>query len=228
MTREELISWRKQRGINQGQVADLLRVSRQTVISWERGRYAIPDDLELRLSRAAPVESAKRHDREGRITPAAFPHLYHYQRDIMRHIPSSKHPIMLARRGLLGWRGLAWFYANVSSCIKPRAELLETDHYAAALEDLEADRKHPAVEAVKRWFMDGTLLEGITIDKGDPWPILHLNEVVAPWEGYNNPYPPPPLTPGGPAPTVLVRPPLPASYYWSKDNKLVFVEEGET
>lgn len=227
MTREELISWRKQRGVNQGQMADMIGVSRQTVISWERGRYAIPDDIEVRLSPASPKESEQRARREGRITPAAFPHLYRYARDIMRHVPLDTHPIMLARRGLFGWNGLSWLYANVSDCLKPRAEMLETEHYAQALEDLEAGRTHPGAEAVKQWFKDGTLAPGAIIERGAPWPTLRLNEAVQPWAGFNSEWSIPEPPAGGEPPWAIVRPPLPAGYFWSVSNQLVFVEDAE-
>lgn len=226
MTPDELISWRKQRNINQGQVADLIGVSRQTVINWERKHYAIPDDLEVRLSRAVPALNGQRARGEGRITPAAFPHLYQFERDIMRYRPTAKHPIQLARRGLFGWSGLSWLYANVSDCSKPRAELLETDDYMQAVEDLEAGRLHPGVEAVKAWFKTGVVAEGLEITRGtiEPWPTLRLNDAVQPWEGYNNPHAPPPL-PEGAMPWAIVRPPLPAGYYWSPSNQMVFLEE---
>lgn len=224
MTRDELVSWRKQRGLNQAQLAGRLGVTRKTVNRWETGATPLPDDLHVKLMRATPVEAAQRARQEGRITPSAFPHLFRYQRDIMRFAPAPLHPIQLARRGLLGWNGLSWLYANVSDCSKPRADLLETDDYAQAVEDMENDREHPGVEAVKAWFKTGAIADGLEITKGNPWPTLRLNDAVQPWEGFNNPYAPPPL-PEGAMPWAIVRPPLPAGYYWSPSNQMVFLEE---
>lgn len=227
MTKEELISWRKVRGLTQGALGDLIGASRQAVIHWERGRYAIPDDLEVRLMRAAPREENLRQRREGRITPASHPRLYNFERDIMRHRPNAKHPNALARKGLFGWSGLSWLYSNVSDCQKPGAELLDTDEYAQALEDLDAKRIHPGVEAVKHWFMHGALQPGVRIEPpahGYPWPKLYVNEAVEPWQGFNNPWTPPTLPAGA---WAIVRPPLPAGYYWSPTNQMVFLEEGD-
>lgn len=229
MTKEELLIWRRQRGLNQGQLGNLIGMSRQAIIHWERGRHPLPDDIELRLQRAAPGEIKQRAHREGRITPAAFPHLYQFERDIMRYRPTEKHPLQLARRGLLGWVGLSWLYANVSDCSKPRADMLETDAYAQALEDLEAGRRHPGVDAVKRWFMTGATTEGVEITRGadgSPWPTILLTEAVAPWEGFNNAWAWPPLPPDA-RPWAIVRPPLPGGYYWSPENQMVFMEEAD-
>lgn len=223
MTREELISWRKQRGVNQGQMANMLGTSRQTVISWERGRYAIPDDLHIRLDRAAPAEATQRSKREGRIRPASHPHLYRFERDIMRHRPTPQHPIVLARKGLLGWRGLSWIYANVSNCVKPKADILDSDAYAQAIEDMAAGRKHPGIEAVKRFFQVGEIMPGVELVRGNPWPTLTLNEAVAPWAGFNTDYEVPPSM--GAGAQVIVRPPLPAGYFWAPDDRLVFLED---
>lgn len=227
MTKEELVAWRKQRGLTQGQMASLVGKSRQAVIAWERGRYAIPDGLYVQLMRAGPAEIEQREQRENRITAAAFPHLYRFSRDILRHVPTPTHPLQLARRGLLGWSGLSWLYANVSDCSKPRADILDTDAYAAALEDLEANRVHPGVDAVRRWFTDGSVAPGLEITAGSPWPTLRLNAAVQPWEGFNNPYAVPPMPADAGEPWAIVRPPLPAGYFWSPSNQMVFLEEIE-
>jgi DNA-binding XRE family transcriptional regulator len=225
MTREELMSWRKQRGLNQAELGKLIGMSRQAIIHWERGHHAIPDDIHIKLMRV-PGEIVM-GEREGRITPAAFPHLYRYQRDIARFVPNDHHPNTLARYGLFGWHGLTWAYANVSDCPQAKAEALETAEYEQALANLTAGRMHPGVEAIKRWLAKGETMPGVEIRHGAPWPTMALNDAVKPWEGFNyvrpEGYPSDATLPVGCA--ILMRAPLPAGYYWTPDNQLVCREE---
>ncbi len=49
MTPTQLIEWRKRWGYTQPQLADLLGLTRYTVLRWEKGQYAIPKWLRLAL-----------------------------------------------------------------------------------------------------------------------------------------------------------------------------------
>lgn len=54
MNNVELRAWRKARGMNQADLGKALGYSRQSVIAWEAGRTAIPDNLLVDLEAARP------------------------------------------------------------------------------------------------------------------------------------------------------------------------------
>jgi len=149
MTPEELIAWRKSLGINQGQAADRLRVSRQTIINWERRHHTIPDDLYLKLGTAHDVTKVE-DENTGAIWQIDYAELFdRVPGSLTQFVRNKFHPHSLARRGLLGWPGCTWRNASVlQGYTEPHRTILRTEHYAAALEDLEAGVEyHPAVAA---------------------------------------------------------------------------------
>lgn len=60
MTKDELRAWREARGLTQAQLGEALGYSRQSVIAWEKGRAAIPDNLLVTIEAAhpSPVKTA--------------------------------------------------------------------------------------------------------------------------------------------------------------------------
>lgn len=54
MTKEELLLWRKGRGITQAQLAELAGVSRLSVVRWEKGTFAVPVDVLAKLEAHSP------------------------------------------------------------------------------------------------------------------------------------------------------------------------------
>ena len=222
MTPQELTTWRKKRYLNQIQLGKLLNVSRQTVINWEHGHYPVPDDLQTRLDAVAPLVEREQAVQEDTINPAAFPSLFRFSRELGRSLPSRLHPNSLARRGLLGWPGCTWCNAVVLGGHPPaKPAILASDHYAAAVIDLDEGRTHPGVEAVARFYRSGLSPAGFTImpHKDNGWPGIMLDASVEPVEGFNcDPTYPRPIPAGA---WAAIRKPLPDGYYWSVTGALV-------
>jgi transcriptional regulator with XRE-family HTH domain len=65
-----LILWRKSRGMTQQQLADMLKVRRETVNNWEKGRYRIPQSALPALAEASPEPP----DRKTANLPAERPY----------------------------------------------------------------------------------------------------------------------------------------------------------
>ena len=183
MTPEELLAWRRARGLNQAQVAEHLGVRRQTVIGWERRQHAIPDDLYVRLEKMANGHDVTQRENEntGRIIRMDYPELFDpVPGSFTQFIPNRLHPMALARRGLLGWPGCTWRNASPTNAVErrvplptaPHRAILGTEHYVAALEDFAAGVKyHPAV-AGHHGYEHG-FLPYVREDRWEPWDGLH-------------------------------------------------------
>ena len=183
-----LLAWRKSKGLSQKQLANRLNVTRRTIIRWEQGDTPVPDDMELQLQNITGAVDTAIQRVTSHITPASHPHLFVFNRNISRHMPTKWHPNSLARRGLFGWPGCIWMDANWHRCIPAHPDMLDTDEYDAACADLAAGRLHPGVMAVASWFETRTVPEGVVIaweEPKDAWPWLVLNEAVEPLEGFN-------------------------------------------
>lgn len=183
MTPEELIAWRRAKGMNQAQVADHLGVRRATVTDWERRHHAIPDDLYLRLEKAAaPHDVTRRRDDSGAITNVDYASLY--DRREMRYVPNTLHPNTLARKGLLGWPGCTWHNAHVQGASKPHRAILATNEYIDAVHDFMNGRRHPGIVARDAFYAGGTIPEGCSVS---PAGLLQLPRLEAfePWDGFH-------------------------------------------
>jgi DNA-binding XRE family transcriptional regulator len=232
MTREELIAWRKGRCLTQADLGKLLSRSRQTIINWEQGTFAIPDDLMVQLEKLAPIAAKLQEDQTSKITPAAFPHLFTFRRDVAGYIPSPLHPNSLARRGLLGFDGCCWFNANSTAARAAHPDLLQSHWYAKALRDFEDGVKHPGVRAMQDYYRADhvpaawTSPEGVRFEAagfGKPWPTIVFSEATEPMEGFNSAIAfPRPLPPGAHA---IVAKPLPDGFYWDANWLRMVVRE---
>jgi len=189
MTPEELLAWRRARGLNQVQVAEALGVRRQTVIAWERRKHPVPDDLYLRLEKLTmPHDVAQREDENtGRIIQLNYPALFDpVPGTFDRFVRGKLHPHSLARRGLLGWPGCTWRNASLhGQYTDPHEAILRTEHYAGAIEDMavgveyhpvvaellkqERGTYHPVIAA--RFKLNGALPE--RSEMWEPWDGLH-------------------------------------------------------
>jgi hypothetical protein len=121
------------------------------------------------------------------ITPAAFPAVFTFNRQIGRFMPNIYHPNSLARDGLFGWLGCTWIDANFARCSKAHPDMMQMPQYEAALKSRVDGVQHPGVQAVRQWFNTGIASEGVEIiqEKTGPWPWLTLTQALEPLAGFN-------------------------------------------
>ncbi|QAS54493.1 helix-turn-helix transcriptional regulator [Halobacillus litoralis] len=65
--KNKLLEYRKEAGMSQDRLADILKVSRQTVISIEKGRYSPSLPLAFKIARTflVPIEEIFIYEEEG-------------------------------------------------------------------------------------------------------------------------------------------------------------------
>jgi len=197
VTPEELVAWRRTRGLNQGEVADQLGVSRQTIIRWERRQFAIPDDIHIRLERITTPHNVAERENEntGRITQMDYPALFDRIPGTLNSFwPNKDHPFSLALRGLLGWPGCTWRNAThynlaergMSPPTAPHVAILRTEHYAAALRDRKYGVEYHLVVAELLKHPRGNMHPVLaTRYKLGEDRLIERSEIWEPWDGYN-------------------------------------------
>jgi transcriptional regulator with XRE-family HTH domain len=134
LTPDTLLLRRRAANITQGQLATRLGVHRRTIVNWERGRFAIPADLDERLLAALAVPVAPTEQKPlGR--PPKRPH---WMPEFPKHHAAFETPDPWG-----SWEELKlWCYASAVMRIRGRGEYPTPESLRAEFSDFVAELAH--------------------------------------------------------------------------------------
>jgi|GEM_PF-4009876 len=160
MDRVAFIVLRKQNALTQAELGDLLGVSRQAIIKWEKGIHPLPVDIEQRLSAVNMAAPVQKKNASKIITDRTHPTLYR-RNDLGQHVRRLSHPKW--------WAG----------AFSPFSRLCSTAQWAqinpaATVADLETYIE-PTVDQARALMLD----RGITLKDADAY-LVHMGHLEPP------------------------------------------------
>jgi transcriptional regulator with XRE-family HTH domain len=92
MDKVSFIALRKQYGLSQADIAEIIECSRQAVIKWEKGLHPIPDHVEPKLLAADLTAPATKKNASKVLDPKSHPAGYHYRDKYTGYARTLRHP----------------------------------------------------------------------------------------------------------------------------------------
>jgi len=178
MTGNDLHAWRRERRLKQADLANMLGVSRQTLINWELGKHRLPIDLPQQLERLAYTMAPKAPlgppDLITLKTASYWPQFRLYGNDYDPKAWGSEHPYVLGFPA----QGPQGKDAYPSS-------LLSTPAYLEAVERARAKQAEAMVKRAKSTERAEAAAAQARIDRGveregDEALAAKLQELIAP------------------------------------------------